>query len=336
MGAQISSQTITQTTNVTNSTLNKTIKENIQKIINESGQESVNINSVDISDITCGGSITIGQINQSIKQSQNIQQALQNITFDDFKVMTISAADAAQKAVLQQAMEQQINPVQGQQNQQIDMTLTTNIKNEVTNETNLKNLYEEFTNMIQAAANINKTTINNIICGGDFKFEGAAQNIEAIQIAGKISDTITKQAIDFGTKISARSATDIKTKQESKGLSAWLKQLIIPFTVSGISSLIICVLIIVIPIVGLLLWPKMLGSAAKDVTEGLGTGLKDVTQGLGQGLKDTGEGISTAAIGLGKGLKDTGEGITPAMGKIVEFAGTDMGQALGKAALKAL
>lgn len=270
MGQNTSSQSVKVATTTINNTTNKVYKESIQKVIDESGQLSTNINTVDISDITCGGSINIGQINQSIKQSQSISKALEKIDYEQFKNMTETAAKSAQDAMVSQEAKNGWTPLQGNNTKQ-NVNIINNTFNTVTSETNIKSLYEQYKSSVQQASNINKTKITNIICGGDFKFEGASQNIEAIQIANEISKLITESAMEIGATIIAENtqSSDSSQKAENKGPLDALMGSIIAIVVGCV----ICFVVLgVVVLAAVLILPKLMtstGSALHETTKGV-------------------------------------------------------------------
>jgi hypothetical protein len=270
MGSNSTKQTVSVTSTVVNNTTNKVYKEKIQKMMDESGQVSTNINSVDISDITCGGSVNIGQINQAIKQSQDLSKALDKMDYDAFKSTTESAAKSAQEAMTDQATKNGFTPTQSNNNE-TNIKIINNTYNAVVNETNIREYYETFKKSIQEASNINKTKINNIVCGGDFKFDGASQNIEAIQIANDLSKLLTQSALDQGSKIIADTEQKSKSKQKTES-SGPLDALMGP-SIASVVGCVICFIVLGVVVLGaVLILPKLMkstGSALHETTKGV-------------------------------------------------------------------
>jgi hypothetical protein len=270
MGANISKQNNTILTDTVNNTTNKVYQTEIQKIIDESGQTSTNINSTEISDITCGGSVNIGQINQSIKQTQNLSQALDKMDYETFRTTTEQAAQNAATAMGEQSVQNGWTPLQGN-NSETNQMIITNTKNSVLNETNINKLYESYKSKVQEATNINKSKINDIICGGDFKLEGVSQNIEAIQLANDMSKLLTDSVIAQGTKITTENKVKSSSKQsaENKGpMDAMMGPII-----AVVVGCVICFIVLgIVVLAAVLILPKLMtstGSALHETTKGV-------------------------------------------------------------------
>jgi outer membrane murein-binding lipoprotein Lpp len=217
-GQSVESSDISILNETVTKTVTKNIQNHIERTLNEQGQTSQNVNSTIIRGITCSGNINIGSIEQSISQVQDLGAIEKATSESDFKQMISQAAQAAQKAALDNVESPNFEPFFGNKSSQEKRDIVNRIANEVTNETNIKSLREIFTKQIQEAQNVNKAMIEDIVCGGNFTFEGAKQNIQAMQVASKLGEAITKIATE--TKVDTTTTQDASGElKQKKGIS---------------------------------------------------------------------------------------------------------------------
>jgi hypothetical protein len=204
---------------VVNETINNNFQENITKIINQASQTSTNINTFKVSDIVCGGDITLGNINQTISINQELGSISKSLQQGDVKLMLTSALDAAQAAALKQVDNPDFEPFIGMKEKSVKQNIVNEIRNKIENNNTIQNFYEELNQQMQEASNMNKANIRDIVCGGNFKLGDVNQNIQANQVASKLSDVVSKAIADTATKIETKATQTGEASQESKGLA---------------------------------------------------------------------------------------------------------------------
>jgi hypothetical protein len=263
-------------------TLNSTMLNDVQRVFTQAGQSSTNLNSVYIGDISGCRNVTIGDINQNIKQAQDM--SIVETQFSDTQISSIitSAVQAAQKATVEQVDNPKFEPFFGDREVEAKQNIVNSVTNEITNNVNINILKETFKTALQQANNKNRTTITNILCaGGDLIIKGINQNIEAIQITKAVGEQISKLIVESGSKAITIQDASGSAKTEQKGLAGIVDSLFkgiggIVGSIGGIYMVIaiVCVLAVVGVIVVVVMNIGSIGSAVSGVMEtGAKTGL---------------------------------------------------------------
>jgi hypothetical protein len=174
-----------------NKTVTKFMQKEVTQLMTNQIQSSTNKNTVDISDIVCGGDVKIGKINQSIVVAQDLGSITKNVSKADISSAVTATLNATQKNIAE-LKETDFAPFIGSQNNENIINTSNSIRNEILTETNIESIYQEFTNQIQEAQNMSKAKIRNIVCGGNFETDEIDQNIQAMQVASKLSDKVSE------------------------------------------------------------------------------------------------------------------------------------------------
>jgi hypothetical protein len=290
MGAGVSRDTVEQT--IRNSTVNETInnnfQENINKIINTAAQKAENNQQIRVSDITCGGDVEIGDINQSIVLVQDMEALQKSYQTADVTNMARSALDAAQKNALDNIDNPNFEPFVGLKETSVKQTMINDIRNKVENNTIIKNLHEEFNTQIQEASNMQAQQVSDIVCGKNFKLGNLNQSIQASQIAKKMSETIASAIASTATTIDTKVTTDNKAATKDEGMAGVFKSIssIVDSFMSGPKMLsmvgaIVCVVFIIAAAIGGIFMFRSFNSTVVAVTSDVGSTANAVTSNVG-------------------------------------------------------
>lgn len=200
-------------------TLNKTVTattvKKVTDLFTQQIQQSQNKNRLVISDIVCGGNINIGTVNQNITVAQDLGSIARTVSEQEIKSIVESAMDAVQTSALDSQKTPDFQPFFGNFDSESLISLSNTVKNEVVTSTNIQEIYKEFLQQSQIASQINETTIKNLVCGGDLKIGDINQDIQALQVASKLSESISKLIFSSKTLVDTISKQDAKLKASS-------------------------------------------------------------------------------------------------------------------------
>jgi hypothetical protein len=191
-------------------TITKTMQTSITNLMTTQIQSSTNKNTINISDIVCGGDVKIGNIKQNIIVAQDLGSISSSVTKTDISSAVSQALDATQAAVSDMQKTPDFQPFFGEQDNENVVKVTNSVRNEVMTETNITDIYQEFIQQVQEAQNINKAQIKNIVCGGNFELGDIDQNIQAMQVASKLSEKISELVFSsktYTTTVSKQTST---------------------------------------------------------------------------------------------------------------------------------